>query len=315
MKVSKKTYFRNGLLRKDKKTMKDYFGYEGKTCVVTGASSGMGKAVASMLVDLGARVYGLDRNESDNRDIHFLKCDLSSKESIDTTFSQLPEHIDSFFGVAGLSGARTGYWTTFTVNFIANKYITETYLEKRMQQGGSILFVTSTGGLMWEKWQKEYKKVMKCKTWEEMVSFMKKVSSKDGVGIMAYSLSKRALNYYTALKAVELGKSGIRVNAVLPGSTDTGMKAEFEKMAGGKEKLVAENGSIGRLATLEEMAEPIVFLNSHMANFISGEHLIVDSGHNSEVTLGYVKNEMDVPVALKLYNTKYMQNMLKKKAQ
>ena len=45
--------------------MKDYFGYEGKNCVVTGASSGMGKAVCKMLVELGAKVYGLTRTKHD----------------------------------------------------------------------------------------------------------------------------------------------------------------------------------------------------------------------------------------------------------
>ena len=292
--------------------MQEYFGYANKVCVVTGASSGMGKAVCEMLVDLGANVYGLDRNPSDNKNITFIKTDLSIKDHIDEAFSQLPDHIDCFFGVAGLSGAKTGYWTTFTVNFIANKYITDTYLDKRMKCGDAICFVTSCGGLMWEKWQKEYKKIMKCQSWDEMVSFMKKVSPKDGVGIMAYSLSKRAMNYYTTLKAVEYGKRGIRVNALLPGSTDTGMKDEFEKMAGGKEKLLQENGAVGRLATSEEMAEPIVFLNSNMARFISGELLIADMGHNGEKVLGFAKNQLDVPVALKLYNTKFMQNMLKK---
>ena len=80
--------------------MKDYFGYEGKNCVVTGASSGMGKAVCKMLVELGAKVYGLDRNETDDKNINFIKCDLSDKTSIDNAFKELPEHIDSFFGVA-----------------------------------------------------------------------------------------------------------------------------------------------------------------------------------------------------------------------
>ena len=108
--------------------MQDYFGYNGKICVVTGSASGMGKAVCEMLVKLGAKVYGLDRNELQIDGMEkFIKCDLSSKQSIDEAFAALPDKIDSFFGVAGLSGAKTGYWTTFTVNFIANKYITDTY--------------------------------------------------------------------------------------------------------------------------------------------------------------------------------------------
>ena len=87
--------------------MKDYFGYKDKVCVVTGASSGMGKATVEMLVDLGARCYAVDLNPCDVKGItEFIKCDLSKKEEIDNLFSKLPEHIDCFFGVAGLSGSK-----------------------------------------------------------------------------------------------------------------------------------------------------------------------------------------------------------------
>ena len=242
----------------------------------------------------------------------FIHTDLSDKASIDHAFTLLPEHIHCFFGVAGLSGAKTDWWTTFTVNFSANKYITETYLEKRMKEGDAIAYVTSTGGLLWEKWQKEYRAVMDCSTWEEMAAFMKKVAPQNGVGIMAYSLSKRAMNYYTNKKAVDLASRGIRVNAVLPGSTDTGMKQEFEKMAGGKEALLKENGTAGRLATPAEMAEPLLFLNSPMARFVSGQLLIVDMANNCQIVLGYKKSRLNVPVALKLYNTKFFQKQLQK---
>lgn len=288
-------------------------GYEGTVCVVTGSSSGMGKATCELLISLGAIVYGLDRNEYLPQGMEkFIQTDLSDKGSIDRAFSQLPNKIHHFFGVAGLSGAKTDWWTTFTVNFIANKYITEHYLEKRMESGASIVYVTSTGGLMWEKWQKEYKEIMKASSWDEMVQYMKKTASANGSGIMAYSLSKRAMNYYTNLKASQLAAKGIRVNAVLPGSTDTGMKQEFEKMAGGKEALLKENGAVGRLATPEEMAEPIVFLNSHMASFVSGQLLIVDMGNNCDIVLGFKKSRLNVPVALKIYNTKFFQKMLNK---
>ena len=246
--------------------------YQNKVCVVTGAASGIGKALCEKLVALGAQVYALDRNKADIEGLSaFVETDLSDKGSIDA----------------------------------------DTYLEKRIPSGGSIAYVTSCGGLMWEKWRKEYVKVMDCKTWDEMVAFMKSVSPKDGVGVMAYTLSKRAMNYYTSLKAVELGKRGIRVNALLPGSTDTGMKKEFEKMAGGQDNLVKENGGAGRLATPQEMADPLLFLNSDMAAFVSGLLLIADMGHNCEKTLGFCKNQLDVPAALKLYNTKFFQNKLK----
>ncbi len=88
--------------------MKDYFGYEGKICVVTGASSGMGKAVVEMLVDLKAKVYAIDLNPCSVEGIEkYIKCNLFKKEEIDITLKEIPEHIDSFFGVAGLSGSKT----------------------------------------------------------------------------------------------------------------------------------------------------------------------------------------------------------------
>ena len=83
--------------------MKDYFGYQNKNVVVTGASSGMGKATAEMLVDLGAKVYALDWNECDVKGIkQYVHVDLSKKESIDQAMKELSSHIDSYFGIAGV---------------------------------------------------------------------------------------------------------------------------------------------------------------------------------------------------------------------
>ena len=157
--------------------MKDYFGYKDKICVVTGASSGMGEATVKMLVDLGAKVYAIDINECRVDWItKFIKCDLSKKEDIDKAFLDIPEHIDSFFGIAGLSGAKTDYRTTFDCNYTANMYITLNYLKNRMSKGGSIVYCTSTAGLEWKKFKKEQNKVVNCKTWEEVQSVTKKLS-------------------------------------------------------------------------------------------------------------------------------------------
>ena len=86
----------------------------------------------------------------------------------------------------------------------------------------------------------------------------------------------------------------------MPGSTDTGMKDEFEKMAGGKEALLEETGVAKRLATPEEMAKPLVFLNSDMATFISGIDLCVDSADNCMKILKLKKDKEAVPATNKL---------------
>ena len=293
--------------------MKNYFNYEGKNCVVTGASSGMGKATVEMLVDLGASVYALDLNECTVPGIkEFYKCNLANKNEIDETFAKLPEKIDSFFGVAGLSGSKTDYMTTFNCNYTANMYITLNYLKTRMKKGDAIVFVSSTAGLNWKQFKKEQDKVVHASTWEEVEKIVEPLA-KIAMPTFAYMYSKRCLSQFACEQAIELGKLGIRVNNVMPGSTDTGMKDEFEKMAGGEEALLAETGTAHRLASPEEMAYPIVFLNSDMASFISGIDLCVDSADACLKTLKMKKDREAVPATNK-FILKLASKMMKKQS-
>lgn len=256
--------------------MKDFFGYDGKVCIVTGASSGMGKATTQMLVELGAKVYAIDMNPCQVEGIEkYLKCNLASKEDIDNTFKELPEKIDSFFGIAGLSGSKTDYRTTFDCNYTANMYITLYYLKERMQKGASVVYCTSTAGLEWKKFKKEQNKVVHSKTWEEVVAATSKLAS-SAPAAFAYMYSKRCLSQFICEQAVEFAKLGIRMNNVLPAATDTGMKQEFQDMVGSEEGLIEQAGLAKRLATSEEMAGPMVFLNSNMASFVSGVDFLVD---------------------------------------
>ena len=270
--------------------MKDYFGYTDKVCVVTGASSGMGEATAKTLVDMGAKVYALDLNPCKVEGItQFIECNLANKEEIDEAFKKIPEHIDSFFGVAGLSGSKTDYKTTFNCNYTANMYITLNYLKTRMKKGCSIVYCTSTAGLEWKKFKKEQNKVVHAKTWEEVEGLTRKLAT-SAPATFAYMYSKRCLSQFACEQAVEFAKIGIRINNVLPASTDTGMKQEFQDMIGGEEQLIAQTGLAGRLATPEEMAYPMVFLNSDMASFVSGLDMVVDYTDTCLKILGLKKN-------------------------
>ena len=275
--------------KKEDNEMKDYFGYQGKNCVVTGASSGMGKATAELLVELEANVYALDWNECDVKGIKkYVRVDLSKKDSIDEAMKELPEKIDSYFGIAGISGAKNDFMTTVSVDFISNKYICEMYLKKRMSRGGSIAFMTSTGGNGWEREDNKsvYLPSIEANGWEATVEAITKTGLNYLPGTLGYPYSKLAMNYYTVYLQKKMTAKGIRVNAVLPGSTKTGMKDEFEKMAGGAEHLLSHCGYAGRLAESREMAEPIVFLNSQMASYASGVLMEVDYGNTAEEKAG-----------------------------
>lgn len=277
--------------------MKDYFGYAGKTTVVTGASSGMGKETAKLLVELGAKVYALDWNECDVENIaEFIHVDLSKKESIDEAMKQLPPTIDAFFGIAGVSGAKHDFLTTVAIDFIANKYICENYLLNRMKAKGAIAFMTSTAGNGWEKDDNKevYLPIIQASNYEESIAILCQKGLQYLPGTLGYPFSKLAMNYYTVYLQKIFASRGIRVNAVLPGSTKTGMKDEFSKMAGGEESLLSHCGHAGRLAEAKEMAEPIVYLNSDMASYISGALLEVDYGNTAEEKAGIRKIEQEI---------------------
>lgn len=286
--------------------------YKDKICVITGAASGIGYATTKLLKEMEAKIYALDVNKVDIEGIEFIETNLNNKESIDNAFNIIPKHIDCFFGVAGVSGVKTNYYDTFTINYISNKYITETYLKNRMSIGGAITYVTSVAGSYWDKYAKEYLAFTKAKTWEEMQEALHNQANPDTIGMMAYPLSKRAMNHYASEMAITLGEKGIRVNALLPASTATGMKEEFERAAGGEDALLSQTGIARRLATSEEMAKPLIFLNSDWASYISGTMLTVDYGNDALIKLGMKKDRLDVKVGSKIYNMGFFQNMLKK---
>lgn len=89
-----------------------------------------------------------------------------------------------------------------------------------------------------------------------------------------------AVEGITKSVALEVAESGIRVNAVSPGPTDTGMLTRFTGTPENKAALVAQV-PLGRLGRTEELADAIVFIGSDEASFITGHVLNVDGGHSA----------------------------------
>lgn len=269
--------------------MAEFLGYHGKRVVVTGAASGMARALTELLVEAGAEVYALDRVDSQVAGVTAsFVTDLSSRESIDETFDRLPESFDAFFGVAGLAGVHNSFTDTMTVNFVANKYIADTYLVHRLTEGGSVSFVTSAGGLRWEfeDIRAELTTFVDADAgWDELVARSRAFNDQFGgqlPGMMAYMLSKRALNLFVAERVLAFAAKKVRINAILPSMTSTGMLGDFAEQRGGMDNLKeGSTGPAGRLAEAIDMARALLFLGSDLAGFVSGAFLDVDYGMNA----------------------------------
>ena len=257
--------------------MKDYLGYQGKVCVITGCASGIGLATAEKLIDLGAEVYGMDIKDCKLPMKKFIKTDLGDKTSIDNAFTQIPNKIDKFFGCAGITGNNDDFNKTVTVNFISNKYISEEYLVNRMVDNGAIAFISSILVADWVQRIDYVKNVVEAEGgWEGTIKALEAMNMT--YGPYAYGFSKISINYYAALLFHKVGARKIRVNCLLPTLAHTGL-LEFPDIIEQSDNQPKDKSCLNlNILEPEECADPLIFLNSEMARYIALDYLTVDFG-------------------------------------
>ena len=95
-------------------------------------------------------------------------------------------------------------------------------------------------------------------------------------GLAAYCASKHAVLGITRTAAVEYARTGIRINAVCPGSTDTPMVQRAMEADAGVGRMITESMPIGRLGRPEEVAEAVLWLCSDAASLVTGHSMLVD---------------------------------------
>lgn len=274
--------------------VKKLFGYEGKNIVITGAASGMAKAAAELLIELGANVYALDLNEVTLPVTESFQVNMGNKQEIDDVIKQLPDTIEAVFSCHGVAGWPGRGVEVVTINFVSQRYLAESLLPK-IAEGGSISFIASDGGYGWEK------------SWEKISDFLAEDSFEGSVDWLSnnkeyletensYVFSKKALVAYVKSKvwSPEYVAKKIRINSISPGYTKTGLTEDFAKATEQSAQLAGvlidgsqmiENmflsGWNGRSATPEEMGYPLVFLGSQMASYISGQDLNISYGKDA----------------------------------
>jgi len=251
------------------------FDLSGRVALVTGASRGIGSAIAETLAEHGAQVVLSSRKQADLDSeadrINALYAERATPiaahagrpEELERLVKDVMERfsrIDILVNNAGTNpyfgpviGAELSAWDkTFEVNlrgvFVLTKLVYEASMEAR---GGSVVNISSIGGL------------------------------RPGLGLGVYNVTKAGVIMLTRQLARELGGK-VRVNAVAPGL----VKTRFAEALWGNQEIldrVLAQNPMGRIGVPDEIAAAVLFLASDAASYVNGEVLVVDGGGGGEM--------------------------------
>ncbi|MGV0795402.1 coniferyl-alcohol dehydrogenase [Mycolicibacterium elephantis] len=255
--------------------------FTGKRYVVTGAASGIGDATARKLLDAGALVYSLDRNDPSAPVTQHITVDLANPRNIDAALEQLEGQFDGLMNIAGIPGTAPAD-LVMAVNTFAVRHLTEAFFE-RLVPGGTVTIVSSTAGFGWPLRLEAIRDLLATDTFEEAQAWFKANPQQGN----AYNFSKECTTVYTMMMGLAVVQMGFRINAVLPGPVETPILADFEESMG-KDTLDGVKELLGRHAQPEDIADGILFLASNAARWINGHPLIIDGGISGAVASGVV---------------------------
>lgn len=246
----------------------------GKTLVITGVASGIGRRTAELALQLGAEVIGIDRTRPDQPLGQFLAGDLSTAEGVAGIVAAIPDGIDALCNVAGVSG-QTGAAHTLAVNVFGLKALSEG-LAPKLRQAGAVVNVASIAGYGWRQ------NIARARAIARMDGFPDPARAAHDHGITdanAYPVSKEILLVWTILAAHQplFRAKGIRVNSVSPGPVTTPILTQFRQVLGDS-KVDSDISRVGRPGTAADIAPVILFLCSDAARWINGTNIANDGG-------------------------------------
>ena len=243
----------------------------GKVAIVTGGSSGIGKATAIAFAREGAKVVVASRREKEGQETvkqvqlagsegFFIKTDVSKETDVSAMVEKTIAtygHLDYAFNNAGIEQIPTPLveQTEETFDQVMDINVKGVWLCMKHQipqmlvsGGGAIVNMSSISGMI------------------------------GASGLPIYVASKHAVLGLTKSVALEYAKEGIRINAVCPGMIETDLLDRVFANQEVKERLIAMH-PIGRVGKPEEIAEAVVWLCSDKASFVTGQSLPLDGGY------------------------------------
>ena len=249
----------------------------GHRAAVTGGASGIGRGIAIAYAEQGAEVVILDMDakgaesvcheiRETGRNAHAIGLDVRDRAACASTAAQIADSIGSVSILVNSAGinrrnpftgdpaAVTQDWDDIIgINLEGTFNVTHAFLDQLRANKGRVINIGSIQSFMHVRWPNS----------------------------IAYTTSKHGVLGFTRALAAELGKDGVRVNAIGPGMIETPLNAEARAKYPEVVQMVMEHTPLGRTGTPDDIVGPAVFLASDLSAYVTGGIVMADGGFRS----------------------------------